>query len=106
MNKYNLEKLEFYKIINDLSNYCITSIGKNLALNLLPSNNKEKIISLLQETKEAINLSIRNYIPPIQNIDEISISLKKAKSKQTLSCKALLNFANIFIISRKFKRLF
>lgn len=106
MNKYNLEKLEFYKIINELSNYCITSIGKNLAFNLLPSNNPKKVVSLLQETEEAINLSTRNSMPPIQNIDEISIPLKKAKSKQTLSCKALLDFANIFIISRKFKRIF
>ena len=42
MNNY-LEKLEYNKILNKLSNYAITYLGKEQALNLTPSNKKEEV---------------------------------------------------------------
>ena len=39
----NLRKLEFNKILEILKSYCITDIGKTLALTLLPSNNVQKV---------------------------------------------------------------
>ena len=46
-----LEKLEFYKIIEMVSNFCVTKQGKELASNLVPSNEKAKVEQLLQETR-------------------------------------------------------
>ncbi len=46
-----LEKLEFYKIIEMVSNFCVTKQGKELASNLAPSNEKAKVEQLLQETR-------------------------------------------------------
>ena len=34
----SLEKLEFYKILDIVSKFCTTTLGKNLALQLRPSN--------------------------------------------------------------------
>ena len=48
-NKY-LEKIEFYKIIDTLSQYAVTFEGQNACLELLPMNNKEKVEKALQET--------------------------------------------------------
>ena len=56
MNTHNLEKLEYNKILEKLSLYCKTYIGKNFAENLNPSSNKEYVNTLLTETSEAINL--------------------------------------------------
>ena len=53
MNNNYLEKLEFYKIIETLSSFCHTYIGKQFALNLLPSNKKEEVENLLQETRRS-----------------------------------------------------
>ena len=95
MNTNHLEKLEYYKILENLNSFCTTEQGKNLVKELLPSNNKEKVSSLLQETFEAMNLSSRNSFPSFYNAQDITISLKQLKSEQSLNTKSLLNLANI-----------
>lgn len=106
MNNYNLEKLEFYKILENLSNFCSTIYGKELVSNLLPSKNKSKVSLLLQETLEAMNLSIRNSFPSFYNIEDISLSIKQIESGETLSSKALLNLATVLKCSSELKEYF
>ena len=95
MNTNHLEKLEYYKILEKLNNFCTTKYGKNLVKDLLPSNEKSKVASLLQETLEAINLSTRNSFPSFYDAFDITVSLKQLESGQNLNTKALLNLANI-----------
>ena len=106
MNTNHLEKLEFYKILEKLSSFCTTEQGKNLVKELLPSNNKEKVSSLLNETLEAINLSSRNSFPSLYNAQDITISLKQLESGQSLNTKSLLNLANILKNAEKLKDYF
>ena len=106
MNNYNLEKLEFYKILENLSNFCSTIYGKELVSNLLPSKNKSKVSLLLQETLEAMNLSTRNSFPSFYNIEDISLSIKQVESGETLSTKALLNLATVLKCSGELKEYF
>ena len=106
MNTNHLEKLEFYKILKQLENFCSTTYGKNLALHLLPSNNKDKVSLLLQETFEAMNLSSRNSFPSFYNAQDITISLKQLKSEQSLNTKSLLNLANILKNAEELKDYF
>ena len=103
---YNLEKLEFNKILEILSNYCVTSIGKNLALNTLPSNSIKEVKFLLEETFEAVNLIYRNSSPSFYNIKNIDIELKLLESGQALSCSSLINLKNIFALSYELKDYF
>lgn len=53
MNHNDLEKLEFHKILEKLSNFCCTHKGKKIALQLMPSNKKETVEKLLQETRRS-----------------------------------------------------
>ena len=46
-----LEKLEFYKIIEMVSNFCVTNQGKQLANKLAPSNQVAEVEQLIQETR-------------------------------------------------------
>ncbi len=46
-----LEKLEFYKIIEMISNFCVTNQGKQFAFKLTPSNQVTQVRQLLQETR-------------------------------------------------------
>ena len=48
-----LEKLEFYKIIEMVSNFCCTYKGKELASQLVPSNQTSEVEKLLQETRRS-----------------------------------------------------
>ena len=101
-----LEKLEFYKILEMLSDFCVTQQGKELVFNLVPSNKKSEVEQLLQETNEAVNLSHRNSTPSFIEIADITITLKKLESNIPLSSKSLLNLAYIFRLSQDLKDYF
>lgn len=106
MNTNHLEKLEYNKILEQLNKFCTTQYGKNLANELLPSNEKTKVISLLQETLEAINLSTRNSFPSFYDAGNIEITLKQLESMQSLNTKSLLNLANILKNAEELKSYF
>ena len=106
MDQKYLEKLEFNKIKEILSNYAITYLGKNLSLNLLPMNNKKEIEKALNQTFDASNLILRKGNAPIQEIEDITIHIKKLESSNFLSLKQLLDLANILKISRNLKEYF
>ena len=102
----NLEKLEFNKILEILSNYCITYIGKSLVTELQPSNSVQVVQNLLDETSEAVNLVYRNSTPTFYEIEDIAVELKHLESNITLSCKSLLNLKNIFKLANELKKYF
>ena len=99
MNQTYLNKLEYNQILQKLTTYCHTYIGKNFAINLLPSNQKETVSSTLAETSEAVSLIERNSTPPISEIDDIGVYLKLLESSSTISAKALLSVVNILEMS-------
>ena len=98
MNQYYLNKLEFPIIIEKLSTYCQTYVGKNFAQNLQPLNIKDLVKEKLDETQQAISLIERNGNPPISEIENIEKYIKLLDSKNTLSAKALLDICNILKI--------
>lgn len=53
MNTNYLEKLEFNKIRERLSDSCVTNQGKKLASELVPSNQVSEVEKLLQETRRS-----------------------------------------------------
>ncbi len=48
-----LKKLEFYKIIEIVSNFCVTNQGKEIASQLAPSHQITEVKQLLQETRRS-----------------------------------------------------
>lgn len=99
MNQTYLNKLEYNQILQKLTSYCHTYIGKKFASNLLPSNQKETVSNTLAETNEAVSLIERNSTPPISEIDDIGVYLKLLESSSTISAKALLSVVNILEMS-------
>ena len=106
MNQSSLNKLEYHKILENLATYCHTYLGKEIALNLLPSNNKQIVKDLLLETHEAVSLCSRNSLPPISEIDNIDTYLKLLESSTILSAKALLSLVNILNIANELIKYF
>lgn len=106
MNKIYLNKLEYYKILNILSTFSNTYIGKNMCLNLEPCNKKENVKKILSETEEAVNLLYRSNTPPISEIADNTINIKILESYSTLSIKSILDLINIFNIAEKLKKYF
>ena len=106
MNSYNLEKLEYNKILDKLSMYCCSYIGKQYIGNLTPSFVKREVETLLKETSESLSFITKKGAIPIAEISDISLSLKKLESNVSLSAKSLLEIAFILKISRELKDFF
>ncbi len=74
-----LEKLEFEKILNHISNYSITENGKDLILNLQPVSNLVFIKTegiLIEEAKEILN---KVGYPPVEYISNLQVVLSESK---------------------------
>lgn len=93
IEKY-LNKLEYNKILDLVSNYCSTYIGKDFVSKLMPLNNKDLVKMKLEETSTAQTLLYRKGEPPISNITNIDIGIKNLESYNSLSAKALLDVAS------------
>lgn len=105
MNKY-LKTLEFDKIIEILTKYCKTYMGKENMTSLSPHFEQTEVASQLEHTSEAISLIYRKGNIPLSDIPNISLSIKGLESNSTLSSLALLNIARFLQISREVKDYF
>lgn len=106
MNNKYLKTLEYDKIIDKLSNYCKTYIGKENLKNIKPSFSKLEVLDLLELTNEAISLIYRKSNIPLSEVPNISVYIKNLESSMVLSNKPLLDIAKLLKISREVKEYF
>ena len=99
----NLNKLEFDKILENISNYCKTYIGKKYAEELRPSQDKAEVQKTLDETSQGVILMQRNSTPPLGEIADITVYIKTLEGCGSLSIKALLELQNILQMSAELK---
>ncbi len=96
-----LEKLEFEKILNQVSKYSSTESGKNLILNLYPSSDISFITTegiLVEEAKEIINKAGH---PPIDFISDLKNSLSESRIEGSiLSSNKVLEILKLAKTSR------
>lgn len=102
----NLLKLEFDKILQILSTYCKTYLGKNIMLNLLPSKELKEVQTIQKQTSEAYTLLTKYGNIPIAEIENITPYIKSLESFISLTPKGLLDIAKIFKISNDLKEYF
>ena len=86
MKARDLKALEYNKIKEKLADKCVTYLGKELALELLPETNIVKVKKYQSETTEAVSLTLRKGMPPIFALPNLEESLKKIN----VSCFMLL----------------
>lgn len=89
-----LNTLEYNKIIDKLSSYAITKLGKEVCSSTAPSFYYEDINTKLKETNEAFNLAIKYTAPAFNAIHDIRLSLKRSEISSILSPEELLNIAD------------
>ena len=106
MNTNYLEKLEYNKILEILSNYAKTYIGKKLALELTPSFDVINVANLQIQTSDALSLLYKYGNPPIGDFNNVSIHLKKLESNNILSAKEILDLAHVLKISKELSQFF
>ena len=100
MNSKTLEKLEFRKICEIISDFAITYMGKNWAREIMPMTGKKDIEKSLHQTSEALMLLYRLGNPPISEIADITISFKQLENANSLNQKQLLDLSHILEVSQ------
>ena len=92
---YDTKTLEFDKVLLNLSNYAKTSYAKKLILETELNNSYDEIIKLKNYTKEAFDSVIKLSDLPLDNLLDVSDSLKRSKLQGVLNEKELLNIVNL-----------
>ncbi|UNK17440.1 endonuclease MutS2 [Paenibacillus sp. N3/727] len=99
-----LHTLEYRKILNTLSQYTQTSMGKATTEQLKPSVQLDDVKQLLAATDQAYTVDRLKGSPSFGGITDITDSLKRARIGGTLSPHELLAVANTIMGSRRLKR--
>ncbi len=103
MNEKALRILEYNKIIDMLCESTVSAMGRDIALDLKPSNDLNEIKELQQETTEAVNLLLKKGNIPIGGIQDIRVPLRKVKLGSTLEPGELLKVADTLRAARRLK---
>ncbi len=102
MIQYSLRVLEYYRLLNILSNYAASPLGRSDCLSLKPLKELDSIKAeqrLVSEMKEL--LLIKGLIPLSSLVDLRPVFLKAAKIGAYLEPKELLSIDNLIKISHQ-----
>ena len=103
MNQKSLKVLEYYKIRERLSDKTESSLGRDLASELLPVVSISEITHLQMETGEALTLLMKRGNPPLYGINAIASDVRRAELGGMLSPSALLKISESLRVSRALK---
>jgi DNA mismatch repair protein MutS2 len=96
-----LEKLEFEKILYQVSKYCVTENGKNLVLKIYPSSDINFIITECTFVSEANEILNKAGYPPIDFIPDLNQALSECKIEGAiLSSQKVLEILKLAKTSR------
>ena len=92
---YDLNALEFEKVLTRLKSYAKTNYAKEIIDVLVPINDYEEVVRLNEETKEAFNACVRLSDIPLGGLYEVNGSIKRAKIGGVLEPNELLNIVGL-----------
>lgn len=96
----SLKALEFDKVAQKLSEYCVLYKTKDLAINLRPEENFLNAKHLQDKTSEAFELLYTGGVSGIEFYDDIEDAPERAEKGSTLSMGELLRIARFLKSSR------
>ena len=96
-----LEKLEYQKVLQYVSKYCITEKGRNKVLTSVPFSNLSQIKNEGETVREAKEILIRNAFPPIEYLPELEDTISKSRIEgAVIESKKILEILKLAVISR------
>lgn len=104
MDEKIIKTMEYRKIIDRLSSYSQTALGKRTAEALQPATDLEEVKRLLQATDEAFKVDRLKGAPGFGGIVDITPAVKRARIGGTLNPHELLGIATTLEGARRIKR--
>lgn len=99
----SLHTLELDRVLDLLSDCCITQEAKEKAQKLLPSADPEEVQSLLRETTDACRMVVLKGTPAFRDVKDIKASLARADRGGSLNTVELLRIAGVLRATRGVK---
>ena len=107
MDEHTLKVLEFDKIREMLSKHCLSEMGRELAISIFPTKDKEIAEKEIRQTTELKEILLYEETFPLSSMEDIRNSLKKAEAEGAcLEPKELLNIAQILNVSKSLIKFF
>jgi len=106
MNEKSIKTLEFNKIRSMLAEECLSDMSRELAENLVPTNNPLDVSAWQEETWEAADYLDRSGSAPLHGFDDLREILHKVRIGLILSPGELLKAGNTLKVSRSVKTVF
>ena len=101
MDEHTLKVLEFDKVREMLSKHCLSEMGKELALSIFPTKDKEIAEKEIRQTTELKEMLTFEETFPLSSMQDIRHSLRKAGAEGTyLDPRELLSLAEILTTSK------
>ena len=98
-----IQTLELDKIIERLSGYVQSSLGKKKLLEIKPLTDLKEVNRLQDETEDAISMILKWGNPPLYGINDIKLSLHRASIGGVLAPYQLLEIADSLRVSGELK---
>jgi DNA mismatch repair protein MutS2 len=100
MDEHTLKVLEFDKIRERLAKHCLSDMGKELAVSIFPTRDREIAEKEIRQTTELKEILLYEGKFPLTSIKDIRVSLKKAeKEGARLEPVELLNIGETLNVS-------
>lgn len=100
MDKKSMQNLEFYKIIELLSDKINTDIGKKIAYDITVSSSIDEVNYLQNETSEAQKLILEGTNISVTSLKDLSAKIHLAKIGSGIDSLSLINCAQNLKLSR------
>jgi DNA mismatch repair protein MutS2 len=101
MNDHTLKVLEFDRIRQMLRGHCLSQMGKELAISISPTKDREIVEKEIRQTTELKEILLYEERFPLSSMPDIRQSLKKAQTEGVLlEPKELLDIAQILNVSK------
>lgn len=103
MNKKALKTLEYYKIIDKLTNCAASSLGKEKCQNLLPLTDFDSIRMNQRETSDALTRILQKGSLSFSGIKDIRSSLMRLEVGSSLGAGELLDISSVLNVTLRVK---
>lgn len=100
INEKTLLSLEYDKVLNFITDFCVLKESKRLILNLKPQTNYDDAQILLNKTKESYKLIYTHGVGNVEFFDEMLDETERAKRGSVLTMGELLKVARVLRSSR------
>ncbi|SFP66869.1 endonuclease MutS2 [Caldicoprobacter faecalis] len=106
MNDRTFRALEYDKIIDMLTSHTVSAPGREMAQSLVPYTDRDKVISALAETEEALRIMVKYGMSPLGEFPDIRSHLRRVEKRAILSPEELLEIGRVLRTCASLKEAF